>query len=313
MEPFSFLKPGCRAEFKDRYTVKAAETVIPYEKGRKGSTALIGLPYSKSSISYSEAAEAPQTIRTCLNAYTTFSSERNKDYRNQTILDFGDVRVHPTDVTESLDRMHISVKEMILTGSCDRFLILGGDHGVSYPSIRAFKECFGTAGVIQFDAHHDVRNFEDGGKTNGTPFRSLLEEGIIHGHHLVQIGIRDFSNAEVYSNYLKGKNTAVYTMANIETAGIVPILLSELNRLAEETDFIYVSLDMDAVDQAFAPGCPAIGPGGLTDRELMAAVSAVSACEKVIALDIVEIDPSKDFRDMTSRLAAHAAMRFIYR
>ncbi|WP_371932014.1 arginase family protein [Mesobacillus subterraneus] len=69
---------------------------------------------------------------------------------------------------------------------------------------------------------------------------------------------------------------------------------------------------MDVVDQAFAPGCPAIGPGGITSRELLTSIETASDHEKVKAMDIVEIDPSKDFRDMTSRLAAAAMLRFMY-
>ncbi|MBS2969157.1 formimidoylglutamase [Metabacillus sp. KIGAM252] len=312
MDPFSFLQPGKAAIFKDRFVTKVNETVIPYEEGITGDTGLIGLPFSKFSISLSQASEAPQAIRSCMSLYSTFSAERNKDYRNHKILDFGDVMTHPTSLPESLKRLYISVKEMIETNSCSRYILLGGDHGISYPSIRAFSENFGTIGIIQFDAHHDVRNLEDGGRTNGTPFRSLIEEGVVEGENLVQIGIRDFSNAEAYSDYAQEKRLSIYTMGDIERSGIIPIVEKEGDRLAEKVDVIYLSLDMDAVDQAFAPGCPAIGPGGLTSRELLSAVSAAAKHEKVRAMDIVEIDPSKDFRDMTSRLAVHAMMRFMY-
>ncbi|WP_338776362.1 formimidoylglutamase [Metabacillus sp. FJAT-52054] len=313
MDPFSFLQPGKAAIFKDRFVTKVNETILPYKEGMTGDTGLIGMPFSKSSISLSQASDAPQAIRSCMSLYSTFSGERNRDYRNHKILDFGDVLTHPTNLPESLKRMYVSVKEMINKKSCSRYILLGGDHGVSYPAIRAFKEFFGTIGIIQFDAHHDVRNLEDGGRTNGTPFRSLIEEGVIEGENLVQIGIRDFSNAAVYNEYIKDNNVSVYTMGDIDRTGILPIVEKEADRLAEKVDVIYLSLDMDAVDQAFAPGCPAIGPGGLTSRELLSAVSAAAKHEKVRAMDIVEIDPSKDFRDITSRLAVHALLRFAYR
>lgn len=312
MAMFRYLQPGKTAGFKDQYVTKVSECMIPFSKGTEGEIGVIGLPFSKSSISYSQADEAPKTIRACLGSYSTFSGEHDRDYQDKLIVDFGDVMTHPIDVEETLHRMHISIKEMIGTKACSRYIMLGGDHGVSFPSIRAFQQSFGTLGVIQWDAHHDVRNLEDGGRTNGTPFRSLIEGGFLKGEHLVQIGIRDFSNAKKYHDYTKEKGISVYTMGDVERQGIIPIVSKEISRLAHAVDFIYLSVDMDVVDQAFAPGCPAIGPGGLTGRELLASVSAAAKHEKVKAMDIVEIDPSKDFRDMTSRLAAHVMLRFMY-
>jgi formiminoglutamase len=312
MGNFSFLKPGQSSVFKDRYVTKVNECITHYRDGLKGEIGVIGLPSSKSSISLSQAANAPTTIRAALSSYSTFSGEANFDYRDTQILDFGDVYIHPNDIEETLERLYVSVKEMIKTDACSRYIMLGGDHGVSFPSIRAFQENFGRVGVIQWDAHHDVRNIEDGGRTNGTPFRSLIEGGFVKGEDLVQIGIRDFSNAWEYHEYTKEKGITVYTMNEIDEKGIGSIIVTEIERLSQKVDFIYLSVDMDVVDQAFAPGCPAIGPGGLTSRELLSSITYASKHEKVKAMDIVEIDPSKDFRDMTSRLAAHAMLRFMY-
>ncbi|MEH7237505.1 formimidoylglutamase [Bacillus sp. JJ1562] len=312
MSDFRFLTPGQPANFKDQFVTKVTECMNSYQKGAKADIGIIGLPASKSSISSSFAADAPKTIRGALNAYTTYSGEKNLDYKNTTMLDFGDVHTHPTNLVETTDRLYISVKEMLQTNACKRHIMLGGDHGVSYPSIRAFQEYYGRIGVIQWDAHHDVRNLEDGGRTNGTPFRSLLEGGFLNGEDLTQIGIRDFTNARVYHDYVKNKGVTVYTMNDVDRIGIVPIIQKEVDRLAQKVDFIYLSVDMDVVDQAFAPGCPAIGPGGLTSRELLSSISESTKHPKVKAMDLVEIDPSKDIRDITSRLAANVMLRFMY-
>ena len=312
MGKFSYLHPGKPAVFKDQFVKKVNECLIPYSEGEKGEIGLIGLPFSKSSISASQASDAPRTIRASLGSYSTFSGEQETDYGHVRIVDFGDVMTHPTDTEESIQRLHLSVNEMIGMHGCERYIMLGGDHGVSYPSIRAFSESFGKIGVIQWDAHHDVRNLEDGGRTNGTPFRSLIEGGYLKGEHLVQVGIRDFANAKKYHDYTKEKGVSVYSMADIDSNGIVTIIRKEIKRLAQLVDIIYLSVDMDVVDQNFAPGCPAIGPGGITSRELLSSISEAASHEKVKAMDIVEIDPSKDFRDMTSRLAAGCMLRFMY-
>lgn len=312
MVKFSYLQPGKPAVFKDRFVTKVNECLVPYSEGEIGDIGLVGLPFSKTSISLSQASDAPKTIRASLSSFSTFSGEREKDYKNVRIIDFGDVKTHPTNIEASIERLHVSVREMLEKDACQRYIILGGDHGVSYPSIRAFKEHYGEVGVIQWDAHHDVRNLEDGGRTNGTPFRSLIEGGHLKGRNLVQIGIRDFANAKEYHDYTKDKGISVYTMGDIESTGIIPIIKKELERLSELVDIIYLSVDMDVVDQAFAPGCPAIGPGGISSRELLTSVATAASYEKVKAMDIVEIDPSKDYRDMTSGLAAAAMLRFIY-
>ncbi|SFK16711.1 formiminoglutamase [Halobacillus dabanensis] len=309
---FQYLKPNKSTKFKDRHTTKVDECVSPYEEGMQGDVGLVGLPFSKTSISASLASEAPAAIRKALGSYSTYSGERDKDYQNVSILDFGDVPVHPTDTSETLERLKTSVKEMIDTEACERYIMLGGDHGVSFPSISAFQEKFGRIGVIQWDAHHDLRNIDDGGRTNGTPFRSLIEAGVLKGEDLFQVGIRDFSNAKAYADYATNHGVHAYTMADIDDHGIHFITDQVIQILENKVDCIYLSVDMDAVDQAFAPGCPAIGPGGLTARELLSSVAKAAKNPLVKGMDIVEVDPSKDFRDITSRLAAHVMFRFMY-
>ena len=310
---FEYLTFGKEAIFRDRHVTKVSETISPYVLGVKGDIGLIGLPLSKTSISNSQASEAPQKIRSHFKNFTTYSSETGKDFSDMKLIDFGDCHTHPTDLAESVDRLYRSVLDMLEVNACNRYILLGGDHGVSFPSIRAFSERYGRVGVIQWDAHHDVRSFEDGGRTNGTPFRSLMEGGYLKGEHLIQIGIRDFSNAKEYHEYTKEKGVRVYTMGAIEQDGITSILRKELMRLEKEVDYIYLSIDMDVVDQAFAPGCPAIGPGGLTSRELLSSIEIASSHPKVIAMDMVEIDPIKDVRDITTRLAAYTSLKFMYK
>ncbi|WLR48968.1 formimidoylglutamase [Halobacillus litoralis] len=309
---FQYLNPGRDARFKDRHTTKVDETVSYYELGKTGDIGLIGLPLSKTSISLSGASEAPGSIRKALGAYSTYSGERDKSYEDVKLLDFGDVPVHPTDNEETRKRLRTSVREMIDTEACSKYIMLGGDHGVSFPGISAFQEKYGRIGIIQWDAHHDLRNVEDGGRTNGTPFRSLIEEGVIRGEDLVQIGIRDFSNAQAYADYAREQNIHTYTMADVEEKGIHNLTDQVIQILENKCSCIYLSVDMDVVDQAYAPGCPAIGPGGLTARELLNSVSIASRHPLVKGMDIVEVDPTKDFRDMTSRLAAHVMMRYMY-
>lgn len=297
------------AGFTDRGITKAGKLLEKWKEGDASGIGLIGVPLSKPSISHSGASFAPQTIRKMMNAFTTYSIQDDMDI--QRITDFGDITMHVTDLSDSIRRIEETAAGILNRYSDILPIFLGGDHSVTAPLFKSFKETRGKAGIIQFDAHHDLRNLDDGGPSNGTPFRQLIEKGVLEGKHLHQIGIRNFSNGKVYTDYGKQHGVRIYTMQDVYETGILPILEAAVHELLKETDQIYVSLDMDVMDQAFAPGCPAIGPGGMDARMLIEAMRFLGETPQVKALDIVEIDPAVDFRDMTSRLAAHAILTFL--
>jgi formiminoglutamase len=306
MSTFHHIKQAGKAQFKDRYTTKAAELLTPWEEGIKGDIAIIGAPLSKPSISHSGASFAPDAIRRCLNSFTTYNIERGTDLAKdkKTIIDFGDITMHPTSIEDCHQRIYESVKEVKQTNAAPFTIILGGDHSITTSTVKAIKETKGTVGIIQFDAHHDLRNTEDGGPTNGTPFRRLIEEGHLKGEHLIQIGIRNYANAKAYHDYAIEQGVTVYTMKDVRQQPMTELINNALNQLQDKVDTIYLSVDMDVLDQAYAPGCPAIGPGGMHPDTLTQAIETALQHPKVHTMDIVEIDPTLDTRDMTSRVAS---------
>jgi len=311
MHNIRHLKPAGKAIFEDRHTKKAKELLTEWSsRGAEAEFGLVGLPLSKPSISHSGASFAPGTIRSSLQSYSTYSNEEGFDI-TASIIDFGDLNMNPTDVVGNQERLYEGMSDIFQTKASKNWFILGGDHSISYSSIKAYAEHYSSFGVIQFDAHHDLRNTEDGGPTNGTPFRRLLEDDLLKGKNLVQIGIRDFTNAKAYDDYAKEQGVTVYTMGDVNEQSLTSILKKEVQNLAEKVNHIYISLDMDVLDQAFAPGCPAIGPGGMDSTSLLEGIHLVAKHEKVNALDIVEIDPTIDFRNMTSRVAAYTMLQFM--
>lgn len=310
MSNFQFLKPS-GSLFVDRDVTRFSDIVKAWEGKEIQGVGLIGAPLSKSSISHSGAHLAPGTIRKALSAFTTYSVEENLDLNEWSIQDLGDIVMHVTDIIHSQERIFETLLEVYTTNQNFLPIILGGDNSITYPSIKAFAKAKGRVGVIQFDAHHDVRNLEDGGATNGTPFRSLLETKTIEGKNLIQIGIRDFSNSKTYRTYAEENGVSIYTMKDVREKPIKNIMTEAIESLNKSVDVIYVSLDMDVVDQSEAPGCPAIGPGGMSGSSLIEAITLLGEQPKVKGLEIVEIDPTVDFRDMTSRLAAHIVLNFL--
>jgi formiminoglutamase len=311
MKPFRFLKEAGKAVFQDRYVKKASEMLQKWDGKCSGSVGMIGAPLSKSSISHSGAAFAPSAIRNMLSSFSTYSIEENIDLEDVQIIDFGDIVMHPTDIVKSQNRIKETMEQLVAANPETLLIVLGGDHSISYPVISGFQKHWGKVGVIQLDAHHDLRNLEDGGPTNGTPFRHLIESDTIKGRHLIQIGIRDFANSKVYTEYGKQNGVTIYTMKDVRNREMKEIIHESIQQLEKEVDAVYVSVDMDVLDQAFAPGCPAIGPGGMDSHSLFEAITLLGEYEIVKALDIVEIDPMLDFRDMTSRTAAWVTLQFL--
>ncbi|WP_414703599.1 formimidoylglutamase [Pseudalkalibacillus sp. SCS-8] len=312
MVKFPYLKPSGEAGFKDSYVVKAHEIVKKWDGEEKvKGIGLLGAPLSKPSISLSGASQSPGVIRSMFSSLSTYAIEEERDLETERITDFGDVEMHLTDIPECHKRIYETFSE-VLKGQPEMIpVVLGGDHSISYPSIKAFSEQKEKVGIIQFDAHHDLRNREDGGTGNGTPFRALIEEGIIKGDQLIQIGIRNFSNSRPYHDYGKEHGVTVYTMKDVRQQGIEELIQKSIAQLKEHVDVIYVSLDMDVLDQAFAPGCPAIGPGGMSSDDLLEGIRMLSSEPIVKGMDIVEIDPSVDFRNMTTKLAAFVILTFM--
>ncbi|ANB59560.1 formimidoylglutamase [Anoxybacteroides amylolyticum] len=305
-----YLKEAGKAIFQDRYVTKANELLVPWDGKHASSIGLIGVPLSKSSISHSGAAFAPQAIRQALSFYTTYSIETGIDLADIAITDYGDIVMHPTDIAKSQKRIAETVGQVVALHPESLWITLGGDHSITCPVVSGWQKQKGKIGIIQFDAHHDLRNLEDGGPTNGTPFRRLIETGVIDGSQLVQIGLRDFANSRAYTEYGKQRGVTMYTIEEVYRLGIETIIEESMKTLADVTA-VYVSVDMDVLDQAFAPGCPAIGPGGMDSRTLLHAISLLARDDKVQAIDIVEIDPTIDFRQMTSRLAAWVILQFL--
>jgi formiminoglutamase len=309
MKPFEFLKPAGEAIFKDSYTTKANELLVPYEKGKRAEFGMVGFPLSKPSISHSGASTAPEAIRRAFASFSVYSGEVEQNLEER-ILDFGDVLMHPTDIQASQHRITEGLREAMEENAVSQWFLLGGDHSITYSTVKALAEHH-KVGILQFDAHHDLRNTEDGGPTNGTPFRRLLEDGVIKGEQISQIGIRNFMNAKGYHEYAMENKVAVYTMDAVRSQGIEAIVTKELERLAGISDFIYLSVDMDVLDQAFAPGCPAIGPGGMDTDTLLQGIRVAAKQEQVKAMDIVEIDPTQDIRAMTSKTAAYLMLSYM--
>jgi agmatinase len=235
-------------------------------------------------------------------------------FNHPEILDLGDVTIFRTDYPRTLESIKMFSYEVAKRAFP---VILGGDHSLTYPVVKglvkSLQEIEPTTipGIIHFDSHPDTWDsyitLDD--VWHGTPFRNLLEDGIIQGKHLVMIGDRGFLSADEYS-YIQEHDIHLYSISDIWERGIGSILEEATQYLSEQTDGVYISIDIEVFDPCYAPGTGTPVPGGLSPREMIQAINIICETTRLIGMDIVDVAPNYDPSESTQNLAAFLLHRF---
>lgn len=261
---------------------------------------VVGVPSSKASLSPSRADLTPLEVRDRLGRFSTFHGEWGVDFGDVPVTDEGNWPVSELDMHEmpaAVFDLARRLREAPLT------MFIGGDNAVTRPLVRSRPGPIDQVGVITFDAHHDVRTL-DSGPTNGTPIRGLIEEDGLPGANVTQIGIHSFANSAAYRRWSEEAGISVVTIEDIRRGGIEAAVEDALERLSN-CERIYVDVDVDVLDPAFAPACPGARPGGLAVRELALGIRACTRHPKVDAIDFVEVDAAADVDGRTLDVLAH--------
>jgi len=268
------------------------------------SLLVVGVLSSRASLSPSRADLTPLVVRDRLSRFSTFHGEMNIDFGDLPVRDMGNWPVSNLDMHE----MPVAVARLARDlPPADLKLYLGGDNAITRPLVVAESENLGRVGVITFDAHHDVRSLE-GGPTNGTPIRGLIEEHGLPGQNVVQIGIHSFANSAAYRRYSDEAGITVVTVDQVNRIGMTAAVDVALSQMSHTCDRIYVDVDLDVLDRIFAPGCPGSRPGGLTVRQLAEGVARCAAHPKVTAIDFVEVDSEADPHFITVDNTVHVIL-----
>lgn len=272
-----------------------ANTLFPIS-GTGKDVALLGVPAKESAITPTSAHLTPSAIRSALSRYSTYSSSHEIDLREMDLVDLGDVQ--SPDAEEGEARLAQTVAD---ARSKHKLLIaLGGDNSITYSIAAGLWPDLSKTGLITLDAHLDIRD----GRTNGSPVWRLIQAGM-RGQNIVQIGISDFANSREYFERTKEAGIHVITRDQLRKRPISDFMKEALEIAGKGDREIYVDLDVDVCDRAVAPACPGSVPGGITADELRQVAFLAGSDRRVRALDITEIDPSKDAPDeRTVRLGA---------
>lgn len=265
---------------------------------------LLGLPFDGAVLGRRGAREGPAALREALAGMKTSRLDRHRTAI--AAADWGDADLPPeAPVDEAHDAAREAAREARQAGAT--LVALGGDHSLTYPLARPHAEAVEALGVVNVDAHLDVRAV-DGPPNSGSSFGRLLRDDLVAGPHLVEVGLRDFATSRTYVDWARDRGATLVPAAEARRRDPSSLLADLYGGPLEGVDAVYLSLDVDALDQADAPGVSAPTPGGLTSARFAAlAREAVrQAPAPVAGVDVVETAPRHDPTDRTARAAALA-------
>jgi agmatinase len=278
------------------------------EVGR-ADVAVLGAPFDGATTFRAGARFGPAAIREASLLLRPYNEALGlAPFAAVQVADAGDAPASPIDVAAAHRAIEQAARAVTETGG--RVIGLGGDHSVSLPLLRAASAAHGPLALLQLDAHTDTWDSYFGSRyTHGTVFRRALEEGLIDAGSSVQVGLRGslYSAEDLRENRELGFATLL--AREINGTGVDGALELIRTRLGSP---VYVTIDIDVLDPAFAPGTGTPEAGGLTSREVLALLHGLAAQQpQVVGADVVEVSPPYDPSGITGVAAANIAYELI--
>jgi agmatinase len=222
------------------------------------------------------------------------------------VVDFGDAPVIPADATTSHAAIETTVGQVLAAGALP--VVLGGDHSVSEPAIRACAGAHGPVGVVHFDTHTDTGAEVFGVvRSHGTFMRRLVEAGHVDGSRYVQIGLRGYWPGEQEFAWQAEHGITSLFMHDVRDLGIREVVARAIAAVGPGP--VYLTVDVDVLDPGFIPGTGTPEPGGMTAVDLLLAVRTVAAALDLVGTDVVEVIPSGIGTADASALVAERVVR----
>jgi formiminoglutamase len=275
---------------------RAADWLGAVVEGDKDAI-ILGVPLAKFSLSGARCDLFPAALRAVLWNFSTYLGTHDVELDDLMASDEGDLIFERLGKDRLLTRIRTTCEQL---RDGPPVALIGGDNSITAPAMIGLVGAGG--GLITFDAHHDLRDYQRDGVSNGSPVRMLLDDGVA-GERIWQIGIQDFANSKSYAELAESSGITVIPAQEMLSRDIKEVVQEALQELSQ-TDGIYVDMDMDVLERALAPGAPASQPGGLTPEDLAEAAFLCGTDENVKGLDIVEVDPDRDVGGSTVRAGA---------
>jgi agmatinase len=271
--------------------------------------AVVGVPFD-SGVSYRPGARfGPGHVRESSRLLRPYNPAADLEpFARLQVADAGDLAVNPFDIGEAVQAVYDGARALLERAG--RLLTIGGDHTIALPLLRAMAQRHGgPVAVVHFDAHLDTWDSYFGADyTHGTPFRRASEEGLIDRSGSMHVGIRGplYATGDLADDEQLGFQIVhSREMDDIGARGVI-----ERIRARVQERPVYVSVDIDVLDPAFAPGTGTPEAGGLTSRELLAVLRSLAELD-LVGADVVEVAPAYDHAQVTGIAAAHVLYELV--
>ncbi len=274
----------------------------------KAEVAILGVPFDSGVVYRPGARFGPAAIRAGSKMLRPFNAWTEVEPFARQVADAGDVACTPFGIEQAIGQIEVAAKATAERAS--HILALGGDHTIALPLLRAAAARFGPLALVHFDAHLDTWNVYFGGAryTHGTPFRRAAEEGLLDLRRSIHVGTRgpQFSVDDLPTDAALGFR--LIDGRAIDARGAGPIA-AEIREVVGSAN-VYLSLDIDVLDPAFAPGTGTPEAGGWSSREAIAILRGLAGIQ-LVGADVVEVAPAYDHAEVTAIAAANIAYEIL--
>ena len=252
----------------------------------------------------------PRAIRALADEPGTYHLDLGIEiFEHLEVVDYGDVFC-PHGQTET---SHANIRERVHQVASRGIVpvTLGGDHSITWPAATAVADVhgYGKVGIVHFDAHADTADHIDGNlASHGTPMRRLIESGAVPGDRFVQVGLRGYWPPADTFAWMREQGMVWHTMHEIWERGFKEVMADAVSEALSKADHLYLSVDVDVMDPAHAPGTGTPEPGGMTSVDLLRMVRRLALEHDLVGMDVVEVAPAYDVSDLT----VNAAHRIVF-
>ncbi|MFG1949179.1 agmatinase [Nonomuraea sp. NPDC048826] len=263
--------------------------------------AVVGVPFD-SGVSYRPGARfGPSAVREASRLLRPYHPGLDvSPFERVQVADAGDIAANPFHIEEAIESIEAGAAALDA-----RLVTIGGDHTIALPLLRDAARRHGPVALLHFDAHLDTWDtYFDAEYTHGTPFRRAVEEGLLDTEALGHVGIRGPLYGKKDLDDDRRLGFGIVTAADVLRRGVDEVVDALRQRIGERP--LYVSVDIDVLDPAHAPGTGTPEAGGLTSRELLEILRGLAGCN-LIGADVVEVAPAYDHAEITAVAASHVA------
>ncbi|MDT7787197.1 MAG: guanidinobutyrase / D-arginase [Pseudonocardiales bacterium] len=288
-----------------RYAGPATFARLPrLDQVAHADVAVVGVPFD-TGVSYRPGARfAPSAVREASRLLRPYNPGLDvSPFERVQVADGGDIAVNPFHIGEAIETIEGAASELQAEGT--RLVTIGGDHTIALPLLRAVSRIHGPVALLHFDAHLDTWDTYFGEPyTHGTPFRRAVEDGILDTEAISHVGTRGplYGKKDLEDDRRLG--FGIVTSSDVMRRGVDETVDALRQRIGSRP--LYVSIDIDVLDPAHAPGTGTPEAGGMTSRELLEIIRGLRGLN-LVGADVVEVAPAYDHADITSVAASHVA------